>query len=89
MPDPNSDQSQTKRGIAVLATCIVQTMNESDPHFQDRFLDHLSKAYGELRDNSDNEEVEGMELLTWTRELLTGFSHAEGQQEPFLSKDKP
>jgi hypothetical protein len=67
-----------------LATCIVQTLNESDPTFTARFLDRLSRAYHELKDNSEGDVIQEMELLSWTRTCLTGFNHVTGQGKPFL-----
>jgi hypothetical protein len=62
------DLIQTKLAAAYLAAAIVQTLNESDPTFRERFLQTLSKAYGSLRDQA--ETVAGLELLVWTREIL-------------------
>ena len=80
-----SDLHRSKRGTAVLAACIVQTLSEPDPSFQTRFLDRLKRAYYELRDEGSDDVIQEMELLSWTRELLTGFSFSEGQGKPFLS----
>ena len=85
MSDRLSDLHRAKRGVAILTTCVVQTLNESDPSFQDRFLAKLADAYGELRDNSEGDVIQELELISWTRELLTGFSHFTGQGEPFLN----
>jgi hypothetical protein len=84
MTDKTTELHRSKRGVAILATCIVQTLNESDPTFQERFLNRLSKAYYELRDNTDGDVVQEMTLLSWTREYLTGFDFVTGQGEPFL-----
>jgi hypothetical protein len=62
------DLIQTKFAAAYIAAAIVQTLNESDPTFRERFLQTLSKAYGSLRDQT--ETVAGLELLVWTREIL-------------------
>jgi hypothetical protein len=62
------DLIQTKLAAAYLAAAIVETLNESDPTFRERFLQALSKAYGSLRDQA--ETVAGLELLVWTREIL-------------------
>ena len=32
-----TDLHRAKRGAAILATCIVKTLNDSDPTFQSRF----------------------------------------------------
>jgi hypothetical protein len=85
MAEKTTDLHRAKRGTAILATCLVQTLNESDPTFQERFLARLTMAYYELRDNSEGDVIQELELLSWTRELLTGFSHMEGQGKPFLA----
>ena len=79
-----SEVQNASRGVAVLATCIVESMNETDPYFRDRFLENLSKAYSKLKDDSDNDELPSMELISWTRSLITGFNFSEGQGKPFL-----
>jgi len=79
-----TDLHRAKRGTAVLAACIVQTLNESDPSFQARFLERLGRAYLELRDNSEGDVIQELELLAWTRSLLTGFDFIGGQGEPLL-----
>jgi hypothetical protein len=56
---------RAKNGVAILATCIVQTLNESDPTFQQRFLERLSRASRELKDNTDGDVVQEMELLRY------------------------
>lgn len=84
MPAQLSDLHRAKRGVAILATCVVQALNESDPSFQERFLKRLRDAYYELRDNTDGDVQQEMEILDWTREYLTGFNLHTGQGEPFL-----
>lgn len=79
-----TDLHRAKRGTAILAACIVQTLMESDPTFQERFLEKLGKAYRELKDDSDGDVIQELELLRWTQELLTGFSQFTGQGKPFL-----
>lgn len=87
------DLYRAKRGVAVLASCIVQTINESDPSFQKRFLERLSAAYYLLKDNEDGkwngDVIQELELLSWTREYLTGFDMIKGQEGPFLDGYKP
>ena len=85
MTEKLSDLHRAKRGTAILAACIVQTLNESDPSFEARFLARLSRAHRELKDNSEGDVIQEMELLMWTRELLTGWSFVDGQGKPFLS----
>lgn len=84
-----TDLDHAMRGTAVLATCIVQTLTESDPSFQERFLNRLAEAYGEFRDNTDGDVKQELQLFAWTRSLLTGFDFISGQQDPFLTDYKP
>jgi hypothetical protein len=63
-------------------------LNESDPTFQKRFLARLERAYRELKDNTDGDVIQELELLSWTRAYLTGFDHVTGQNEPFLGGPK-
>lgn len=75
------DLTQIKKATAILATCIVQTLGESDRTYPKRFLERLERAYALERDQAGIHELE---LLSWTRELLTGFNFSTGQGEPFL-----
>lgn len=85
MPAQAADLNQIKRATAVLATCIVQTLGESDHSFPRRFLERLDRAYARERDDPQA-GVHELELLSWTRELLTGFNFATGQGRPFLDE---
>jgi len=84
---PLDDLHQSKRGLASVVACLVQTVNETDPTFQERFLARLEAAYYQLRDNptQSNNDHMALEPLTWIRELLTGWSPLDGQGKPFLS----
>lgn len=92
-PAKLDDLFRAKRGTAVLAACIVQTLNESDDTFQERFLKRLSEAYYEIRDNQSGDwgqdVLQELELLSWTRSYLTGVDFVRGQGEPFLSNYTP
>jgi hypothetical protein len=63
------DLNPLKTATAVLATCIVQTLNESDPTFRERFLLNLGKLYGEFR-SAPHGQPDLLETLSWTREFL-------------------
>lgn len=81
------DQWQLKSGAAALATCVVQTLNESDPTFEKRFLANLEKAYREFADGDrygSREVTAALEMFSWTRELLTGWNMVTGQGRPLL-----
>lgn len=80
---------QSKKAVAILATCIVQTIGETDHTFPQRFQNRLRQAYLHLRDDSQDTASEEMELLQWTMEYLSGFDMVNGQGKPFLSDYKP
>ena len=84
-----TDLHQSKRGVSAAIACLVQTMNESDPSFQARFLTRLEAAYGQMREQPTGtppkvspNTSEALEPLTWIREMLTGWSMIDGQGEP-------
>jgi hypothetical protein len=78
------DLSHALTGVAALVACVVQTLNETDPSFQHRFLDRLERAYLHFRDNTEGPVAQELELLSATRQLLTGWNPITGQGKPFL-----
>lgn len=93
MSDPRDDQWSVKTGAAVLAVCIARTLEQSDPSFSDRFQVNVERAYDHFRDNhgkwtrrdgSTRDPQDVLEMLSWTRELLTGWNMISGQGEPLL-----
>ena len=84
MIEPNDDLSHAQTGVAALVACVVQTLNESDPSFQQRFLDRLQRAFLHFRDNTEGPVAQELELLSATRQLLTGWNPITGQGKPFL-----
>jgi hypothetical protein len=90
------DLWQLKTGMAALAVCIVRTLEKSDHSFEERFLANLDRAYDHFRENNVATRADGtprevqnvLEIMAWTRELLTGWSNITGQGEPLLPSDK-
>ena len=91
------DLWEVKTGVATLAICIARALEKSDPDFGDRFQKNLERAFDHFRNNyghytrrdgtpRDTETV--LELLSWTREMLIGWSFSSGQGEPFLKNDE-
>jgi hypothetical protein len=85
MANQLSDLHRVKRGVAALVTCVVATLNESDPSFQKRFLEKLDKAYYKFRDDTDGDVTQELELLSWTTEYLSGWNKVTGQGKPLLA----
>jgi hypothetical protein len=67
---PKYDLFHVTRGVAVLAACVIQTLNESDPTFQKRFLKRLERAYDQIRDETEGDVRQELELLSCVRGLL-------------------
>ena len=72
MTTPIDDLGHAKSGTAILMTCIVQTLGESDPTFQGRFLNRLARVYEELRTAADTDVHHEIEMLAFTHAFLTG-----------------
>jgi hypothetical protein len=83
MTAQTTDLFHAKRGVAALVACLVQTLNETDPTFQERFLARLRKAYSEFSDHTEGDAIQELELLSGIMEYITGFSVTKGQGEPF------
>ncbi len=73
-----------KKATAILVTCIVESLSKTDDNFKDRFLSNLEYSYAKIRQDTD--DLNALELLSWTRSMITGFDFANGQQEPFLKR---
>lgn len=71
------DLGHAKSGMSILITCIVQTMAETDPGFQDRFLTRLARVYSELNEHAEGDSVRHeIEMLAWTHAFLTAGTKA-------------
>lgn len=83
-----------KTGAAVLAVCMVRTLQKSGhPDIENDFLEQLDRAYDHFRDNpgkwtradgSPRDPQDVFEIIAWTRELLTGWNNVTGQGDPLL-----
>jgi hypothetical protein len=76
---PKYDLFHVRRGLAALITCVVQTLNESDPTFQKRFLNRLDSAYDVIRHDTEGDVRQELELLSTVREVLTGWNWTKGR----------
>ena len=84
MTEKTTDLHRAKRGVAALTACVVQTLNESDPTFRERFLENLGNVYYQFRDDTEGDVIQELELFSWTREYLTGWNMVTGQGKPLL-----
>lgn len=84
MSNPVEKMQSVKTGVAALAACVVQTMEELQPGTRKLFLIKLEEAYRELRDSERSKGVDCLEILSWTREMITGFNPVKGKGESFI-----
>jgi hypothetical protein len=79
---PLNDTPRRARKAPLVRLSHVQTLNESDPAFQERFLERLKNVYYQFRDDTDGDVTQELELFSWTREYLTGWNPITGQGKP-------
>jgi hypothetical protein len=70
-----------KRATAVLFACLLES-NKDDPEAKTRFVTLLEEGYAKFSNKGGG--TDGLELLNWTRQLLTGFSWSSGHGRPFF-----
>jgi hypothetical protein len=75
-------------GPSVLAACVAQTLNESDPTFLPRLVKRLRAAHAELS-NDPVASRHSLEEIAWTCELLTGVSFSDPAGQVFLGGEPP
>lgn len=73
MSDPQQNHpNPSGAGLAALIACIVQTLDESEPAFRNRFVKNLEGLYAQVRE-SPMFDIADLEMLTLTRDLLKKF----------------
>lgn len=80
---PDERLRDAKQGVAILVTCLVQELEAMNPGFTEHYLRRLGRAYTEVREDN-TPALDRLELINWTRELLTGFNQVTGQGKIFL-----
>lgn len=88
----SDEEWNVRAGAAALATCLVKTLEQTDPTFQERFLKNLEEAYYHFKDDSEAKGADGkprpvtgaLEILSWTREMLTGWNPVTGEGKPLI-----
>jgi hypothetical protein len=84
-----TDLGQAKRGMAIIAACIVDALAVTDPTFKDRFVRNLDRAYSRVRNERASDrgnDLHDLEMIGWTHELVTGISRNAGQGKPWLDQ---
>jgi hypothetical protein len=86
MTEMTEEAEALAKGAAILATCIIHSLNRRDPGCQKTFLQSLEEAHAILRDEVESRIPNDLPIamLRYTRTLLTGFDVINGQNGPFL-----
>jgi hypothetical protein len=84
----NDNLRQAKIAMATLAACIVDTLKESDPSFEPRFLARLDSAREKYRNNSDADPQQVLDVLHWTTEMLRGWNPVPDQEGPIFTPEQ-
>lgn len=82
---PEQQLHDAKRGVSILVTCLVQELEARHPGITESYGERLERAYREVKDEDDNNALDRLELINWTRSLLTGWDMIKGQGKPFLA----
>ncbi|MBC7584162.1 MAG: hypothetical protein H7316_10480 [Tardiphaga sp.] len=85
MPSSSEELKNVKKATAIMFAAMVDALTETNPNFKDAFVNRLDQAYGDIRHDSD--DLNALELVSWTRTLITGFDHVTGQNKPFFSRN--
>lgn len=76
-----------KRATAMMFAALVDTLVGTDSPEAERFAKALDDVYHHIR--NDSEDLNALELISWTRSMITGFDRINGQQEPFMKRINP
>jgi hypothetical protein len=85
-----TELNQVKQAVAVISTCIADALAEINPAFKNQFVANLDRAYTTLRDKGGTgmnpTAVHDLELISWTRMMVTGFSVSTDQGKTFFEE---
>ncbi|WP_050630508.1 hypothetical protein [Bradyrhizobium viridifuturi] len=73
-----------KKATAMMIAALVDTLVGTDSKQAEIFVSNIDKLYARIRNESD--DLNALELLTWTRTMITGFSFTEGQGTPLMKQ---
>jgi hypothetical protein len=79
---------QMKIAMTTLAACMAGALNETDSQFEQRFVKLLDKAFDNYRNNSDADPQHVLEVIHWTREMLSGWNPVPGSKDSIFGEEK-
>lgn len=82
MPNRSEELKNVKKATAIMFAAVVSALGETNPEFKGRFVSKIEDAYAKIRNDTD--DLNALELLSWTRTMITGFDQVTGQNNPFF-----
>ena len=73
-----------KKATAMMFAAIIDTLVGTDSPQAKVFDQKLDQIYHHIRDDTD--DLNALELLSWTRNMITGFSRVDGQGAPLMKR---
>jgi hypothetical protein len=73
-----------KRATAMMFAALVDTIVGTDSPQAKIFVANLDKCYTKIRNESG--DLNALELLSWTRSMISGFDVIEGQGTPLMKQ---
>jgi hypothetical protein len=79
-----TELDNVKKATAMMFAALVDTVVGTDSRQAEIFLANLDKCYAKIRNESG--DLNALELLSWTRSMITGFDIIEGQGTPLMKQ---
>lgn len=72
--------------IALITAIFVEALEETDPEFRARFIRKMDDAYSRVRHDASRISERDLEVVSWCRQAVSGWSPVDGQEEPLLKR---
>lgn len=79
-PEPDN----VKKATAMMFAALVDTLVGTDSTEAERFVKALGQLQAHVRDDSD--DLNALELISWTKSMISGFDFVNGQQTPLMKQ---
>ena len=82
----NDHLKSAKEGIAVVVASLVEVLQEEEPTFRFRYLSQLAYNYNRMCDTMVGDQQDAMDVVNWTRDLLSGLSRGLTPEARFVAE---
>ncbi|MBB4398700.1 hypothetical protein [Bradyrhizobium sp. ERR14] len=73
--------NNVKKATAIMFAALVKSLEEVNPGLKEAFVAKLDEGYAKIRNDTD--DLNALELLSWTRTMITGFD-LTGESKAFF-----